>query len=528
MKLNWLSLFLGFALVSFTMGLTGCATNPVTGKNELNLITERGEIQIGEENYKPTLQVQGGAYVTIPSLTDYVNRIGQKLAAVSDRPELPYEFVVINNPIPNAWALPGGKIAINRGLLEMLENEAELAAVLAHEIVHAAARHSAQQMERQAIGTLATQLAVVGVAASVNDDHNRDLILGAAHTGMTLGSQLIYSRYGREAESESDYYGMKYMKAAGYDTQAAVTLQEKFVKLSQGHNPSWLEGLFASHPPSEKRVIDNRAHLSEFPPGGFVGKAEYQAQIAPLITARDAYADYQEGVEALEQGKFMLAIQKARSARSKLPREALFDALEAKALYESGKNDAALETIESAIVKNPEYFAFHLFKGNLENEMGRTAFARGSLERSNQLLPTAEAMSALGLLAMEAGDNRRAYHYLTEAAVFEETEAGQQAFVALKELNTRLNPKQYIQYQVDIRNDGRILVLLRNTANITLDHVSITITLPGKRPERFTLPKPIAPGSVEPMLTNLLVADESLGRRDVYVTVIDARVSTGG
>ena len=131
--------------------IAGCAVNPVTGKQELSLTSAEREVAIGSEQYVPAQQSQGGDYVVDPALTAYVSRVGQKLAAVSDRPELPYEFVVLNNDVPNAWALPGGKIAVNRGLLTKLKSESELAAVLGHEIVHAAARHGAKQMDKQLI-----------------------------------------------------------------------------------------------------------------------------------------------------------------------------------------------------------------------------------------------------------------------------------------------------------------------------------------------------------------------------------------
>ena len=115
-----------------------------------------------KKTISPSRQSQGGDYYLDQSLQTYVAGVGQRLAAVSDRPDLPYEFVVLNNDVPNAWALPGGKIAINRGLLVLLEDEAQLAAVLGHEIVHAAARHGASQMTR---GTLANiGLVTLGVA----------------------------------------------------------------------------------------------------------------------------------------------------------------------------------------------------------------------------------------------------------------------------------------------------------------------------------------------------------------------------
>ena len=114
-----------------------CSVNPVTGENQLSLISTAQEVAMGEQNYQPSQQSQGGQYQIDPGVQAYVAEVGRKLAAVSDAPALPYEFVVLNNSVPNAWALPGGKIAINRGLLVLLQDESELAAVMGHEIVHA-------------------------------------------------------------------------------------------------------------------------------------------------------------------------------------------------------------------------------------------------------------------------------------------------------------------------------------------------------------------------------------------------------
>ena len=235
------NLYTGLVLLVSAV-LTSCAVNPVTGRNEISLVSESQERAIGAEQYEPSQQSQGGEFVVDPVLTEYVSTVGQRIAAVSDRP-LDYEFVVLNNSVPNAWALPGGKIAVNRGLLTELNNEAELAAVLGHEVVHAAARHGAQAITR---GTL-LQGALVASAIAASDNDYADYIVGASQ----LGAQLITQSYGREAEREADYYGIQYMVQAGYDPRAAVSLQETFVRLSEGNNPGWLDGLFASHPPSQ-------------------------------------------------------------------------------------------------------------------------------------------------------------------------------------------------------------------------------------------------------------------------------------
>lgn len=188
--------------------LLTCSYNPVTGERELSLISQAEEVNIGAQQYSPSQQSQGGLYTVDPELTAYVNEVGQRVAAYSPR-QLPYEFVVLNNSVPNAWALPGGKIAVNRGLLYEMKTEAELAAVLGHEVVHAAARHGAQSVERGML--MQGALLVTAVAVSVNDNSYAGAIVGGAQ----LGSQLISQRYGRDAERESDLYGTRYMAQAG-------------------------------------------------------------------------------------------------------------------------------------------------------------------------------------------------------------------------------------------------------------------------------------------------------------------------
>src|SRR5687767_13014828 len=193
---------LSIILAAFGTLLIACGVNPVTGKKEIQFVSESQELQIGERNYAPTRQGEGGDLTVLPELTTYVNGVGQKLAAVADR-KLPYEFVVLNNSVPNAWALPGGKIAINRGLLNELKNEAELAAVLGHEIVHAAARHGAKAQERGTLMQIGMAAAQVGAAVGGVDSNMANLALQGAGVGL----QMIQMKYGREQELESDQYG---------------------------------------------------------------------------------------------------------------------------------------------------------------------------------------------------------------------------------------------------------------------------------------------------------------------------------
>lgn len=282
-------------VVALALMLSTCAENPVTGDRELAFVSERQEISLGQENYRPTQQSQGGQWKIDPELTAYVNEVGQRVAEQSPR-DLPYEFVVLNNSIPNAWALPGGKIAINRGLLTEFSNEAELAAVLGHEVVHSAARHGAQSMERGLL--LQGALLVTSVAAQNNE------YAGVIVGGAQLGAQLISTRYGRDAEREGDLYGTRYMAEAGYDPAAAVSLQETFVRLSEGRTPpGWLDGLFASHPPSTERVQNNRELVAQLRTEGFtngeLGEQRYQQRTARLRETQPAYEAFDEVYELL-------------------------------------------------------------------------------------------------------------------------------------------------------------------------------------------------------------------------------------
>ena len=291
--------------------VAGCAVNPVTGRNELSLFDETQEINLGTNQYGPTQQSQGGPYTADPELSEYVSKVGQRLARVSDR-SLPYEFIIIDDSTPNAWALPGGKIGINRGLLVRLNSEAELAAVLSHEIVHAAARHSAKSIER---GLLVD--GVLNAAGAALESSNVNYA-GIVQDGARLGSQMLLQSYGREAELESDAYGMIYMLRAGYDPEAAVSLQETFVALSSGRSSDWLSGLLASHPPSLERVAKNRAravrlHTNNTPLE--LGFERYQGALANLTRQSKAYDLLEEAGKAWAQGNLANARDKASEAK---------------------------------------------------------------------------------------------------------------------------------------------------------------------------------------------------------------------
>jgi len=437
----------------FVVGfLSGCATNPVTGKNELSLVSEKQELAIGAQQYSPARQSQGGDYVVDRELTDYVSQVGHRLAAVSDR-KLPYEFKVLNNSVPNAWALPGGKISINRGLLTELKSESELAAVLGHEIVHAAAKHGAQNMSK---GML-LQTAVMGtVIATQGKDYANVAQLGAG-----IGAQLISQKFGRDAERESDYYGMQYMVRAGYDPQGAVDLQRTFVKLSEGKRQDWLSGLFASHPPSQERVQNNVSLLATLPKGGDQGVERYRLKTAHLIRTKPAYDAYDKGREALAKGDVDMAKRLAQRAVSLEPKEAQFYGLMGDIEQKGSRLKGAVQQYNKAARLNPNFFYYYLQRGKVNERLNFTGQARSDLEHSVQLLPTADAYNALGNLARKAGrlDEAKAYYAKVAAS---QGELGKQAYGALVDLDLKENPGKYIQARAGQDARGRVVAQISN------------------------------------------------------------------
>lgn len=402
MRLFQASLSLALAAV-----ITACAVNPVTGKKEFTIMSSAQEVAVGEQNYRNYQQQQGGRYVVDPELNAYVNNVGQKLVQVSDRPDLPYEFVVINNSVPNAWALPGGKIAINRGLLDLLDDEAQLAAVLGHEIVHAAARHAARQMTQATL--LNVGMMAAGVAAQ-STDYGEWIAAGAG-----LGATAWQAHYGRDQELEADTYGVQYLAEAGYDPQAAVELQEKFVELAEGRTPGYMERLFASHPPSQERVKRNQK-LAEAYSGGNRNAQAFKRATHQLREDRDAYQAHMQALALAQKSDFKKALASTNTAIQRQPQEPLFYITKGQLEMAEKQDSAALKSFQKAIQLYPEYYAGHLGAGLLHKKANNMQQAAASLEASMKQLPTPTAAYHLGELAVASGEYQKARSYFEFAA----------------------------------------------------------------------------------------------------------------
>lgn len=397
------------AISVLAWSLTGCVVNPVTGKSQVSLMSPEQEVAAGAQNYVPAQQSQGGQYVVDPGLTTYVQQVGKKLAAVSDRPDLPYEFVVLNNDVPNAWAMPGGKLAINRGLLVYLQDEAQLAAVMGHEIVHAAARHGAQQQTQNVL--MGAGVLIAGIAVAEKSPEYGALGVGA----LAVGSQAWQAKYGRDHELQSDEVGMKYMAKAGYDVQAAVELQEIFVKLSEGKNAGFIEGLFASHPPSQERVNRNRQNAAKYP-GGVRNKDAFQRAMAQVTKDKKAYANYQKAEKLAGEKKYIDALAYVDQSIAEQPKENLFWEMKGQLLLQQDKTNEAVAALDRAVQANPKYFKPYVYRGIAYSQLGKNDMAEKDLLTSQRYLPTQIAAYYLGEVSLAKGNRAQAQQYFQQAA----------------------------------------------------------------------------------------------------------------
>ncbi len=477
--------------------LSGCAVNPVTGERQFMTVSPQDELRMGEQNYVPMQQSQGGQHDVDPVLTRYVRDVGTKVAAQSGV-QLPYEFVVLNNSVPNAWALPGGKIEINRGLLTELGSEAELAAVLGHEVVHAAARHTAQQLSRSMI----MQGLVLATAVVAGDSDYGNLAVGSA----SAAAQLITVKYGRGAELESDRYGMQYMSKAGYDPTGAITLQETFVRLSENRQSDWLSGLFASHPPSQERVDANRATAATLPPGGVLGEDAFRLAMQKTMDAKPAYDAYDEGRKALSEDKPEEALMLANKALDLYPDEANFHALRGDIRLLEDNYEWAVTNYTRAIDRRDGFFYYYLQRGLANTELQQLNGAVTDLERSIELLPTAPAHFTLGEISEQRGQTAAAIeHYKIVAK--SGGEYGTAAATALAKLELPTNPSGYIARRCDADANGNLVVTVQNQTELIVSGVQIAISYTDNagqpRIVRQAVRGQIAPGKLASVNTGL-------------------------
>ncbi len=228
--------------VLLVAGLVGCATNPATGRRQLILMSEAQEVELGKQS-DAEIRREMGVY-NDPQLQQYVERVGARLARASKRPNLPWAFAIVDESAVNAFALPGGYVYLARGILPFLRDEAEMAAVLGHEVGHVDARHSAEAYSKQQL--VGGSLALGGVLWPKGQ-----AVIGAAGVGLGFA----FLKFGRDAELESDRLGVGYAAASGWQPAAMQGLLGTLARLDEAQGsrrgvPNWA----LTHPPAADRV----------------------------------------------------------------------------------------------------------------------------------------------------------------------------------------------------------------------------------------------------------------------------------
>ncbi len=248
-------------------------------------ITRSQEARLGAEEAKKVEQTMGLMHDA--KLEPYVRAIGEKLAAASDMPEGPWYFMVVDLPDPNAFALPGGFIYVTRGLVSLVNSEDELAGVIGHEIGHVTARHSVEQMSRAQLAQLG-----LGVAAIASEEFRQ--YAGLASQGLNV----LFLKFGRDDENQSDSLGLRYMTRAGYDPHEMPKVFATLDRVTQSHSlrgtPQWL----STHPDPGNRIANIDARIGQLPPElqqGTVGRESYLNRLAGMIFADDPRQGYTIG-----------------------------------------------------------------------------------------------------------------------------------------------------------------------------------------------------------------------------------------
>jgi predicted Zn-dependent protease len=349
--------------------VAGCAANPVTGKKQLMLVSQEQEIQM-DRQYSPMQLSSDYGQVQDLSLNQYVDSVGQSMAAKTHRPDMPYSFRVVNATYVNAYAFPGGTIACTRGIMLALENEAELAALLGHELGHVNARHSAEQMSKGMV----TQTVVGGLSVLAGTQGAAYGQIASQLGSMSAGALL--ASYSRDNEREADDLGMRYMVGSGYNPQGMVGLMDVLRRMSK-HKPSSIDLMFATHPMSDERY-ETSVHTVRQKYADSQGmplyRDRYMDQTAKLRSQRKTIEALQDGEKELYQKKFDSAEAKFAQALQWAPHDYAGLVMMSKCQLLQQKHEAGMNYAKSAQEVYPqEAQAYHLAgfaKLNLKDYQG--------------------------------------------------------------------------------------------------------------------------------------------------------------
>lgn len=348
--------FLAMTSMSAMGFLVGCAANPVTGERQLMLMSEAQEIQV-DQQYAPQQFSSDYGQIQDTALNNYITSTGMQMARRTHRAGMPYNFQGVNATYVNAYAFPGGSIACTRGILLSLENEAELAALLGHELGHVNARHTAERMSKSQL----TSMVVGGLTAVVGAKYEKYAWL-ASGLGM-IGAGALLAYYSRENERQADALGMEYMVKSNYSPDGMVGLMDMLRSLSR-NKPGTIELMFASHPMSDERyetAVNGVNTTYRGAKSNPVYRERYMDNTSRLRAIKGAIEEMQRGEAAMGQKQPVQAQSHFASALRQAPDDYAGLVMMSKCLLAQNKQDEAARFAERAKQVYPkEAQAYHV------------------------------------------------------------------------------------------------------------------------------------------------------------------------
>jgi beta-barrel assembly-enhancing protease len=383
-----------------TSTLSGCATSPIDGKSILVGMSEKQERAIDKE-VAPHQFSQDMGPIQDGVLNQYVSSVGARIHPLTHRPDMPYSYRVLNANYLNAYTFPGGAMGVTRGIMTELNNEAELAALLGHEMGHVNARHAAQ---RQGQGLLA-QVAVAGIGVATADRNWGTLATIASQ----VGASALLSSYSRDNEREADALGQQYMVKAGYPASGMTQLHGLLVREAK-EQPSLLETMFSSHPMNSERMATAQqlaeskyaASLKANPQRErFMDNTTKLRQLKPTIDACKL------GETAMAKKKLNEAEDQFETAVARSPQDYPANLLMAKCLTAQGKSVEAVRYAEAARTLYPQEAQAHKLAGSLQLALRNPDAAFAAFDRFDRLLPGDPGIAFLKGVSLDAGGHRQ-------------------------------------------------------------------------------------------------------------------------
>ena len=396
--------------------LSGCAIDPVTGERTLVGLSEGQEVALDQQQSPHQFSSDYGA-INDAALNAYVTDVGNRLASISHRPELPYNYRVLNANYVNAYTFPGGSMGTTRGIMLEIDNEAELAGLLGHEIGHVNARHSAERAGR---GMLA-QAAVLGATVAAATSESLGPYASYIQLGSSIGASALLSKYSRDNEREADALGMEYMTKSGYSADGMVDLMD-MLRSQHSRQPNLLETMFSSHPMSEERyataVANSEAHYAGSR-GIPKNRERYMDHTARLRRIAPAIQSFQKGEKAMAQKKPQQAVSHFDAGLKRAPNDYAGLVLMAKGQMALQKPRAAETYLARAKAANPGEAQAVNLSGISKMALGKYDAAYNEFRHYEQLLPGNPNTVFLAATALEGMQQKDAaaktyYRYLQQ------------------------------------------------------------------------------------------------------------------